>query len=89
MLSIMQRDNINCTLSLIEDSMRSLPEKDDDLPYSYSQAVQAINSCKAHLERSVQQYKGRTDVLNTLDERFVLITQDWAMRFLPQNYRET
>ena len=26
---------------------------------------------------------------NTLDEKSVLITQDWAMKFLPQKYRET
>lgn len=76
-------------MSLIEDSIKSLPEKDDDLLYSYSQAVQAINSWKAHLLRSVQQDKARTDVFNTLDEKAVLITQDWAMTFLPQKYRET
>ena len=80
---------LKCTLNLIEDSIKSLPEKDDDLLYSYSQAVQAINSWKAHLLRSVQQDKARTDVFNTLDKKSVLITQDWAMKFPPQKYRET
>ena len=82
-------EELKCTLNLIEDSIKSLPEKDDDLLYSDSQAVQAINSWKAHLLRSVQQDKARTDVFNTLDEKSVLITQDWAMKFLPQKYRET
>ncbi|XP_068721563.1 uncharacterized protein [Montipora capricornis] len=82
-------EELKCTLNLVEDSIKSLPEKDDDLLYSYSQAVQAINSWKAHLLRSVQQDKARTDVFNTLDEKSVLITQDWAMKFLPQKYRET
>ena len=44
---------------------------------------------KAHLLRSVQQDKDRTDVFNTLGEKSVLITQEWAMKFLPQKYRET
>ena len=31
----------------------------------------------------------RTDILDTLDESYLLVTQDWAMKFLPQKYRES
>ncbi|KXJ23561.1 hypothetical protein AC249_AIPGENE12379 [Exaiptasia diaphana] len=65
------------------------PDSDDDLPYCYQTAVQAIDSWKAHLLRSDKQDKARTDILDALDENSVLITQDWAMKFLPQKYRET
>ncbi len=54
----------------------------------YEQAVKAINAWKAHQLRSVQQDKARIDVLECLDETIVLITEDWAMKFLPQKYRE-
>ena len=31
----------------------------------------------------------RVDVLEQLDDSSVMITQDWAMKFLPQKYRES
>lgn len=55
----------------------------------YDQAVKAIDAWKAHQLRSFQQDKARTDVLELLDESTVLITDDWAMKYLPQKYRET
>ena len=55
----------------------------------YEQAVKAINAWKAHQLRSVQQDKARIDALKCLDKTIVLITEDWAMKFLPQKYRET
>ena len=64
-------------------------ENRDDLLYTYEQAVTAINAWKAHQLRSLQQDKARTDVLEHLNATSVLITQDWAMKFLPQKYRET
>jgi len=64
-------------------------EDQDDLLYIYQQAVQAIDAWKAHLLRSVQQDKARTDVLDNIDNTSVHITQDWAMKFLPQKYRES
>lgn len=61
----------------------------DDLQYTFRHAVQAIESWKAHQLRSLQQDKARTTALESLDESSVLITQDWAMKWLPQRYRET
>jgi hypothetical protein len=52
-------------------------------------AVQEIQSWKAHQLRSVRQDKARSEILDALDESSVFITQDWAMKFLPQKYRES
>jgi len=60
----------------------------DDIQYTFRHAVQAIESWKAHQLRSLQQDKARTTALESLDESSVLITQDWAMKWLPQRYRE-
>lgn len=82
-------EQLGTTLDEMEKQIKCLANNDDDLLYSFQQAVQAIESWKSHLLRSVQQDKARTDVLELLDEHSVLITQDWAMKFLPEKYRET
>ena len=64
-------------------------EERDDMMYSCQQAVQAIHTWKAHQLRVLQQDKCRIDVLQELNFNEVLITQDWAMKLLPQKYRET
>ena len=66
-----------------------LEDERDDLQFAFHQACQAIESWKAHQLRSLQQDKARTTILDGLDEKSVLITQDWAMKWLPQRYRET
>ena len=72
----------------ISEAQLSQDER-DDLSYTFTQSVQAIESWKAHQIRSLQQDKARITVLERLDETSVLITQDWAMKWLPQKYRET
>ena len=61
----------------------------EDLKYDHNHAVQEIQSWKAHQLRSVRQDKARSEILDALDESSVFITQDWAMKFLPQKYRES
>ena len=56
--------------------------------YSFREAVQSINAWKAHQLRSTRQDEARTCILDSLDENSVHVTQDWAMKFLPQ-YRES
>lgn len=80
------------TIKDIKDSLEKAQLSDDErdnLKYLYQQAVQAVEAWKAHQLRSTQQDKARTDLLNELDESDVLVTLDWAMKFLPQKYRET
>lgn len=67
-----------------------MPEEElEDPLYTYKQSEEAITSWKAHQLRSVRQDQARIDCLNLLDEASVLITQDWAMKFLPAKYRES
>ena len=76
----------------IESSLKSSGLRDedrDDLMYTIQQVCQAIESWKADQVRSIQQDKARTSLLENLETSSVLITQDWAMKFLPQRYRET
>lgn len=61
----------------------------DSLQFTCSHAIQDIKSWKAHQLRSVRQDQARIDILQDLDETSALITQDWAMKFLPQKYRES
>lgn len=65
-----------------------VPEELEDVLYTHSHAVQAIHSWKAHQLRCVRQDTARTACLSALNETSVLITQDWAMKFLPLKYRE-
>ena len=64
-------------------------EELDDLMYSFHQAVQSIESWKAHQLRSTRRDEARTCMLESLDDNSVHVTQDWAMKFLPQRYRES
>lgn len=64
-------------------------EECDSILFLYQQSAQAIKSWKAHQLRSIQQDKAWTCRLDELDSTSILITQDWAMKFLPQRYRKT
>ena len=64
-------------------------EERDDMMYTYQQALQAIQAWKAHQLCSLQQDKCRVDILRDLNSTEVLITQGWAMKFLPQKNWET
>ena len=39
--------------------------------------------------RTVRQDQARIDILELLNEESILIVSDWAMKFLPQMYRES
>lgn len=61
----------------------------DDLRHICDQAAQNVLSWKAYQLRSKIQDIARIEVLDQLDVSSVMITQDWAMKFLPQKYRES
>ena len=72
--------------SLKSPEMRD--EDRDDLMYTFQQACQAIESWKAHQMRPIQKDKARTSRLENVETSSVLITRDWAVKFLSQRYRE-
>ena len=51
-------------------------EEDDDMMYSFREAVQSINAWKAHQLRNTRQDEARTCILDSLDENSVHVTQD-------------
>ena len=60
----------------------------DEALYLHATAKRAIQSWKCHQLRTVRQDQARLDILDILDEETVLIVNDWAMKFIPQKYRE-
>ncbi|KAK3725260.1 hypothetical protein QZH41_001293 [Actinostola sp. cb2023] len=56
--------------------------------FQYTECTQAIHAWKAHLLRSINQEEAKQDALAKLDDETCLIVIDWAMKFLPQHYRE-
>ena len=61
----------------------------DDLLFTARTACDRIRSWKTHQLPMVHQDTARTDVVDSLQGDSVLITQDFAMKFLPAQYRET
>ena len=74
--------------ALQDTTFRSEEERDETL-YLYEEAQRAIQEWKSHQLRSVRQDQSRIDVLDLLSPETVLIVNDWAMKFLPQLYRES
>jgi len=74
-------------IAVSESAKHLTVEQHDDMRYIAQQSVLAINSWKSHQLRSVQQDKCRVDIIDNLEVAEVFITQDWAMKFLPQKYR--
>lgn len=82
---------IASTMKDIEELLSRTPYPSDDdrdeALYLFHTAQRAIHPC--HQLRTVQQDKARLDVIDLLDDETVLIVNDWAMKFLPQMYRES
>ena len=58
------------------------------MKFENKQYTDGIHAWKAHLIRSVTQEEAKQNTLNQLDEGTCLIIIDWAMKYLPQRYRE-
>lgn len=61
----------------------------DEANYIMQSSKLAIRSWQCHIVRSFNQDQARLDILDLLDNETVLIVNDWAMKFLPQRYRES
>ncbi|KAK3730161.1 hypothetical protein QZH41_008646, partial [Actinostola sp. cb2023] len=72
----------------VTDSPMLQSEKEDAL-YTCQEAISGIRAWKAHQLRLVNQDKARIDAIDELCDEDALIIQDWAMKFLPRQYRES
>ncbi|KAL9954429.1 hypothetical protein ACROYT_G041966 [Oculina patagonica] len=73
----------------VENTKFHNEDERDEILFLYEAATRSVKAWKAHLLRSVQQDKSRIDILELLNDNTVLIVNDWAMKFLPQLYRES
>ena len=64
--------------AILNSPFESENEKDDAL-HVFQEAVTGIESWKAHQLQVVNQDKARSDVIDCLSERNVLLIQDWEM----------
>ena len=74
------------TLRDIENRIKSCHFSSDD---DRDEANYIMQSWQCHIVRSFNQDQARLDFLDLLDDETVLIVNDWAMKFLPQRYRES
>lgn len=58
------------------------------LSHQFSSAVDDVLQYKKHILRAIHQDHAKTDILENLSEERALIIFDFAMKFLPQKYRE-
>ena len=53
------------------------------------QSVRAVREWKKHILRSINQDMARKTILENLSDNEVFIERDWAMKFIPLQYRES
>ena len=87
-----QCQGLDTALEHIGQAVRDAAFRSDDerdVLYLYQSSKRAIKTWKAHQLRSVRQEQARLAILDTLGADEVLIINDWAMKFLPQLFRES
>ena len=77
------------TQKAIQESCFECQYDKEDALHRFQEATRAIQLWKSHQLRLVNQDNARTDVIECLDDSKVLLVQDWAMKFLPRQYRES
>ena len=88
-----QCESLHLTLhdiyAAVEEASFSTQEDKDEALFLANSAMLAIQSWKCHLLRSTHQEQARFDAIDSLNSETVFIVNDWAMKFLPQRYRES
>ena len=88
-----QCTSLASALSDIEKLFREISfSREDDRDeafFIYKSANLAIHAWKCRLLRNAKQDQARLDALDRLDGHTVLLVNDWAMKFVPQKYRES
>lgn len=86
-------EDLNNTMEALGDMCETLAfsneQTKEEVEYDIKQSNEKLINWRNHIVRSVNQDKCKTDILKNLKEHQVLLVADWAMKFLPQNFRET
>ncbi|XP_062600965.1 uncharacterized protein LOC134262593 [Saccostrea cucullata] len=61
----------------------------DEINYEIDISERNLTEWKKHLLRTVHQDNARSNILKTLTAKKALVIMDWAMKFLPFQFRET
>ncbi|XP_052676632.1 uncharacterized protein LOC128158002 [Crassostrea angulata] len=81
-----QLDNIlSSILDMVKDASWDNP---DAYLFKVEKSVSAIKELKAHVLRSKNQGRARTNVTENLGDGDLFLVADWAMKFLPRKFRE-
>lgn len=72
---------------MAKDCQYPSDDERDEAVYIIQLATLAIQSWKCHILRSWNQDQACFDTMDLIDQKTVLIVNDWAMTFLPQRYR--
>ncbi|CAC5392922.1 unnamed protein product [Mytilus coruscus] len=64
-------------------------DQKDEVQYLVNQSKKSIHEWKQHILRTVNQDRARKVVMDNLEKDVALLECDWAMKFLPMQYRES
>ncbi|CAC5404713.1 unnamed protein product [Mytilus coruscus] len=83
-------ENIDATLNLIKDKAdeKVTWENKEAVMYTVEESILAVRKWKAHIIRSRNQEEARSSIVEDMTHTDVVITSDWAMKFLPRKYQE-
>ena len=75
-------------ISLKAELVDIAEEQQEIIKFEVAEYIRSINAWKSHLLRLINQDEAKHQVLNDLKDDACLIVMDWAMKYLPQHYRE-
>ncbi|CAC5407948.1 unnamed protein product [Mytilus coruscus] len=91
--SCSQCEELDTVLECLMEASKTInydnDDQRDDTMYTISENVKAVQEWKKHILRSVNQDMARKSVLENLKEDEMLVERDWAMKFIPMQYRES
>ena len=64
-------------------------DQKEEIVYDVDTALPKLDEWKAHILRADHQVSAKSDIIDNLSTRQVLLIMDWAMKFLPVSFRET
>ncbi len=73
---------------LIEPLEQLLGEKYEEIAHDIDQYVSHITKWRSHIMRTINQARGKDDILKNLKDNEVLIVIDYPMKYLPKKFRE-
>ncbi|KAK3085974.1 hypothetical protein FSP39_011508, partial [Pinctada imbricata] len=91
--SCLECENVSKAIALINEAAVEVCFEDEDqkdeIQYILQQSTKAVYEWKQHILRTMNQDRARQSVMDSLQPDEALLERDWAMKFLPMEYRES